>query len=136
VESRHRDAWRRIRQADKTLEEKGREPEIFLLLHTGSGREILHPCWDRSWAIPSEHTIDDLEELGLLRVEPSDSKSRRFSLTMAGRRDGDALLSVASGAGKGAVSADEAPGDVVKNPKKVAVMHGRDRAARQAVLTF
>ena len=53
--------------------------------------EIDHPRWDDSWATPSEHTIDDLAELGLLRVEPSANKARTFALTMRGRGEGAAL---------------------------------------------
>jgi hypothetical protein len=52
---------------------------------------IDHPGWDPSWAVPSEHTIDDLAELGLLRVEPSSGKSRTFVPTVAGRQAGDEL---------------------------------------------
>jgi hypothetical protein len=48
-------------------------------------REIDHPRWNSSWAVPSEHTIDDLGELGLLRVEPSHNKARTFVLSMEGR---------------------------------------------------
>jgi predicted nucleotide-binding protein len=44
-----------------------------------------HPAWDSSWANPSEQTIDDLAELGLLRVEPSDNRRRSFSISMKGR---------------------------------------------------
>jgi predicted nucleotide-binding protein len=52
---------------------------------------IDHPCWDRSWAVPSEHTIDDLEEAGYLRVEPHADKGRSFGLTLDGRRKGEEL---------------------------------------------
>lgn len=44
-----------------------------------------HPAWDPSWATPSEQTIDDLAELGLLRVEPSNDRRRSFSISMKGR---------------------------------------------------
>jgi len=48
-------------------------------------RRIDHPRWDPSWAVPSEHTIDDLGEIGLLRVASSDNKTRAFVLSMKGQ---------------------------------------------------
>src|SRR4051812_34937523 len=46
VENRHRDALRRIYQADDALRREGKEPELFRLVHSGGmGREIDHPCW-------------------------------------------------------------------------------------------
>jgi hypothetical protein len=52
-------------------------------------REVDHPAWDRSWSVPTEHTIDDLHELGLLRVEPHAGKRREFVLSLKGRREAD-----------------------------------------------
>jgi len=46
---------------------------------------IDHPAWDSSWATPNEQTVDDLAELGLLRVEPHHNRERRFALSMKGR---------------------------------------------------
>jgi hypothetical protein len=84
---------RRIYEADTMWSKEGHEPESFRLRHRGGGgREIDHPRWNSSWATPSEHTIDDLGELGLLRVSPSADKSRKFGLTMKGRRE-EPLLS-------------------------------------------
>lgn len=54
--------------------------------------EIDHPCWDQSWAVPSEHTIDDLADLGLLRVQPTYDKTRDFVMTPDGRAAGAALV--------------------------------------------
>ena len=55
-----------------------------MLIHRGGmQKEIDHPGWDSSWATPGESTIDDLQELGLLRVDPIDpsrNKARTFSL--------------------------------------------------------
>lgn len=86
MENRHEDALRRINQADSGLSRDGREPEAFHLRHPGGmERRIDHPWWDRSWAAPSEHTIDDLGELEYLRVEPHHNKARSFTLTMKGR---------------------------------------------------
>jgi predicted nucleotide-binding protein len=142
VEHRHEDALRRILQADDALLRDGREPEAFHLRHTGGGgREISHPRWDPSWAVPSEHTIDDLGELGLLRIEPSSDKARTFALTMAGRQRGSEL---AEGYGSetrdspeeagGAVAAKTSKPEQTRDRRKVAVMHGRDLAARRAVV--
>ncbi|HEX4463467.1 MAG TPA: nucleotide-binding protein [Solirubrobacterales bacterium] len=87
MDSRHEDALRRIRQADKAWSDDGHEPELFRLHHRGGMEShIDHPRWDRAWAVPSEHTIDDLEEMGYLRVEPHFDKRRSFVLTPDGRR--------------------------------------------------
>src|SRR5687767_3278161 len=95
MENWHRDALRRIYQADNSLRRDGREPETFHLEHTGGMQShIDHSRWDPSWATPSEHTIDDLGELGLLRVDPSDNRRRTFALTMRGR---DEALSLVDG---------------------------------------
>ena len=85
-------ALRRLAQADKRLQEDGCEPEAFHL-HYGAAmeREIHHPRWDHSWATPSEHDVDDLAELGLLRISAQEGKTRSFALTMKGRTHGQAL---------------------------------------------
>lgn len=54
-------------------------------------RKIDHPGWDRSWSVPTHHTIDDLGELGFLRIEPSADKRRSFVLSMKGRSEADLL---------------------------------------------
>lgn len=65
----------------------------FLLLHSGGMQSAMdHPAWDRSWATPSEQTIDDLGELGLLRVEPSANRQRKFTLSMKGRQAATQLM--------------------------------------------
>jgi predicted nucleotide-binding protein len=116
-------------------------------------RTIDHPRWDASWAVPSEHTIDDLGELGLLRVVPSSSTSRTFTLTMKARELASELQVQAAGtptsnqpqSGTAVIGdrgestgADDRPSprpqsSEAKDPRKVAVMHGRDGAARDAV---
>lgn len=102
MEFRHENALRRTYQADKGLGDDGLEPETFHLLHTGGmEREIDHPRWDISWAAPSEHTIDDLEEMGWLRVEPHHDKRRSFTLTIEGRRAGEELLNRVQLVGEG-----------------------------------
>jgi RNA polymerase sigma factor (sigma-70 family) len=52
-----------------------------------------HPRWNKSWAIPDKVTIDDLVELGFLRVEPFEpnSNKRVCSLTMKGREQAATL---------------------------------------------
>jgi hypothetical protein len=96
MEHRHRDALHRIYQAEQMWSDQGNQPRSFLLLHLGGMRsQIDHPGWDGSWEVPSEHTIDDLAELQLLRVEPSDSKARTFVLTMKGRQEGAVLAAPA-----------------------------------------
>ncbi len=86
MESRHIDALRRIGQADESWSLSGHQPTIFHLFHSGGMQsEIDHPVWDSSWATPAEQTIDDLGELGFLRVRPHHDKRRSFDLTMSGR---------------------------------------------------
>jgi hypothetical protein len=93
MEPRHRDALRRIYQAETIWADHGNQSRSFMLLHRGGMRsEVDHPGWDSSWAVPSEHTIDDLAELGLLRVEPSTNKARTFVLSMTGRQRVGALI--------------------------------------------
>lgn len=94
MENRHRDALRRILQADAALSRDGLEPRPFHLMALGGMRRVInHPRWDESWSVPSKSTIDDLEEEGLVRVEPhgANENGRTFSLTMKGRKDGPAL---------------------------------------------
>jgi hypothetical protein len=56
-----------------------------MLLHLGGMQSTVdHPGWDASWPTPSEYDIDDLADLGLLRVEPTSNKQRTFVLTIQG----------------------------------------------------
>ena len=103
MDNRHIDPLRRIGQADEAWAADGHEPSVFHLNHSGEGPEIDHPRWDRSWSTPSEQTIDDLEELGYLRVAPHHNKARSFDLTMAGRAE-SALQRRRSGAEVGGQS--------------------------------
>ena len=110
MENRHIDALRRFAQAEAMWQADGHEPRSFLLIHRGGmKREIDHPRWDPSWSAPGEATIDDLQELGLLRVEPIDpskNKARTFWVTMRGRET----------AAAGADSVDRSPIDRSKSP--------------------
>ena len=86
VEQRHHLLLLRAYQAEANWSAEGGEPRTFLLLHSGGMQShIDHPGWDASWPAPSELTIDDLGELGHLRVEPSHNKQRTFTLSMVGR---------------------------------------------------
>jgi hypothetical protein len=70
MEHRHRDALRRIAEAEQLWRRDGHAPRPFYLEPTGGmGRVMDHPRWNKSWATPDEVTIDDLAELGFLRVE-------------------------------------------------------------------
>lgn len=92
MEPEHRNALMRTHQAEMAWRREGQAPRSFKLLHTGGMRnEIDHPRWDPSWAVPSEHTIDDLADQGLLRVQPSHNMTRDFVLTPEGRAAGAAL---------------------------------------------
>jgi hypothetical protein len=93
VEVEHRNALTRIHQAEVAWRKDGNPPRSFRLVHTGAMQsEIDHPRWNRSWAVPSEHTIDDLGDLGLLRIEPTYDKTRAFVMTPDGRAAGAALV--------------------------------------------
>jgi hypothetical protein len=93
MEPHHTDALRRIVEADASWSKDGHGSEQFHLHHTGGMEShIEHPRWNSSWATPSEHTIDDLEEMGYLRVEPHFDKRRSFNLTVEGREGGRAML--------------------------------------------
>src|SRR4051794_24692050 len=86
MEDRHADALKRIGQADEAWSRSGHQPAIFHLSHGGGMQsEVDHPAWDSSWATPAEQTIDDLGELGFLRVRPHHDKRRSFDLTLKGR---------------------------------------------------
>jgi SEFIR domain len=94
MEHRHRDALQRIYQAEQIWSEQGNPERSFLLLHTGGMQShVDHPGWEEPWPVPSEHTIDDLAEMGMLRVDPSLNKARTFALTVAGRQSVAELLS-------------------------------------------
>lgn len=95
MEDRYIDALRRIGQADEAWSQSGHQPVVFHLLHTGGMQsEIDHPAWDSSWATPAEQTIDDLDELGFLRVRPHHDKRRTFDLTILGRERSRQLRNV------------------------------------------
>lgn len=84
-----RDLLLRIYQAEGRWADGGHDDRKFLLMHTGGMQRVLdHPGWDESWPTPTSRQIDDLEEQGLLRVEPYalNMKNRTFELSMQGRR--------------------------------------------------
>jgi hypothetical protein len=97
----------------------GHEPKSFLLLHTGGmQKHIDHPRWDQSWAVPGTATIDDLYELGFLRVASADpqSKNRTFELTLAGREKAQSLSAQAAHPVTDSLNADAAPRPAVSVP--------------------
>lgn len=98
MEHEHREALRRIYQADEMWRKNGHTSMTFQLWYTGAGPGINHPCWDPSWGVLSEHAIDDLGDDGILRIEPvaPSTKNRTFSLTAKGRREGAAIVEQAT----------------------------------------
>lgn len=138
MENRHLDALRRIYQADQSLSREGREHQAFHLRHAGGMEShVDHPRWERSWAVPSEQTIDDLGELDLFRVEPSDNKARKFSLTMKGRQEAAALVDPSTRPTAGTtLNQAGVSSDQDSDPRKVMVVYGRDTAAKTAMFDF
>jgi len=130
VEPRHTDALRRISQADNALPAQGQSTEPFYFIQTFGGDSIVHPRWDDSWATPSEETLLDLGELGLLRIDQK-SNAMSFSLSMKGREEAASLLGPHTSEAK-----EEALSVPDRDPRKVAVMHGRDREARGWILDW
>jgi predicted nucleotide-binding protein len=127
VESRYSDALRRIYQADSSLRSEGKGPEKFIFIQTFGGDSVKHPCWDSSWATPSEETLMDLTELELLRVQRR-SNALFFSLSMKGREKA-AVLSPHEESALNSPE-DESGSRPDRDSRKVAVMHGRDSEAR------
>lgn len=128
VEPRHEDALRRIYEADLNSRRSGQVPGPFRSTWYGEDEdEIEHPGWDRSWASPSGETIEDLAELSLLRVD-TNQPGTPFSLTMKGREEAAKLLAPPSSE---AVAQPVSSPHLVRDPRKVAVMYGRDMKAKQ-----
>jgi SEFIR domain len=93
MEPHHRDALLHFYEAERAWAQEGQQARSFLLLHTGGMQShIDHPRWDESWPVPSEHMIDDLAEMRMLRVDPSPNEQRAFVLTIAGREYAAKLL--------------------------------------------
>lgn len=126
MDVRHENAMRRIYQADKNLADDGREPELFHLRYPGDGPKIEHPRWDPSWSKPSEHTIDDLEEMGFLRIEPHHNKARSFGLTMEGRTKGAEITMPGSPAGPSSLSGPIIDLSVLAE-RSIFIVHGHSR---------
>ena len=125
MENRHKDALRRITQADAIWAKDGHEPVVFHLVPRGGmQRHVDHPRWDDSWSTPGEATIDDLQEVGFLRVEPVglNQNGRTFSLTLKGREAATALAAPIL------VSSNDAPGPVTvpRSPGGLDTQSGED----------
>lgn len=79
---------KRIGEADRNLQAQGEDPtEFHLLLALGGSPSILHDAWDPSWPTPSAQDIDDLAELGLVRLHAPGNSARVFSITVKGREE-------------------------------------------------
>jgi len=92
-----RDLLLRVYQAVSRWADGGHDDRSFLLLHPGGlDRVIHHPGWDDSWPTPTSRQIDDLQERGLLRVEPHppNIKNRTFDLSTQGRQAASVLTQV------------------------------------------
>src|SRR3954453_10141182 len=92
MEQRHATFLRRLAQADRNWSQAGNDPEPFHLLPgMGDLSDINHPAWDRSWPGLTSMDVDDLEELGYVRVLKRSGLDRVFALTVAGRTAGAQL---------------------------------------------
>ncbi|MGO9974395.1 MAG: hypothetical protein ACLP01_16645 [Solirubrobacteraceae bacterium] len=68
-------------------DETAGEPHTFTLGYGGSGRFIAgHPGWPEDGVAPSHVEVDELADLGYVRVERRDGNGRQFSVTGEGRR--------------------------------------------------
>lgn len=124
VESRHGDALRRVFEADRSWTSEGHEPEDFHLRYPGDGPKIEHPRWDPSWAVFSEQTIDDLEEMGFLRVDPHHNKTRSFGLTLTGRERGGEIATPGSPTAPEAAHGTDGSGS---GERSIFIVHGHSR---------
>ena len=92
MEERHAIFLRRLTQAFQNWAQSGNDPEQFELRHRGAmEREVAHPAWNDSWPTPTHLDIDELEELGYVRVLDRSGKRRLFALTVRGRSAGARL---------------------------------------------
>jgi hypothetical protein len=112
VEQRHATFLRRLAQADRNWTDAGNDPQPFQLLPgMGALRDLEHPAWDRSWPGPTALDVDDLEELGYVRVLERDGLKRVFALTVKGRTAGKQLdqattIPLSSGGGRAPSAVD------------------------------
>ena len=108
------DLLRHISQATETWARAERPARSFVLLHLGGLRSTIdHPGWDSSWPTPSEQDIDDLAELGLLRVEPLADKQRTFVLSVDGAA---AVLELTATPAEEAVRPESSDGSATRHP--------------------
>jgi hypothetical protein len=92
MEQRHATFVRRLAQADRNCTNSGNDPQPFQLLPgMGALTDIEHPAWDRSWPGLTALDVDDLEELGYVRVLERTGLKRVFALTVKGRTAGAQL---------------------------------------------
>ena len=88
LEPEERDLLLLIYEAERNWADGGHEDRAFILMLTGGmQRHLDHPGWDESWPTPISRQIDDLEDHGLLRVEPHlpHRNPRTFELSPLGR---------------------------------------------------
>ena len=70
---------RRISQAAESWARAGKPARSFVLLDPGGKQSTVdHPAWDSTWPTPTEDDIDDLADLGFLRVERCENKQLSF----------------------------------------------------------
>src|SRR4051794_16981491 len=92
MEQRHATLLRRLAQADRNWANAGNDPQTFQLLPGMCAlTDINHPAWDRSWPGLTALDVDELEELGYVRVLERSGLKPVFALTVAGRAAGAQL---------------------------------------------
>jgi hypothetical protein len=98
MEARLAEFLQRLGEAEGVANQAGHERQPFLLIYASVGSiGIKHPGWDSSWMLPTAEDVDDLEELGLVRNEPTKNTKRVFTLTVQGRQQAAARANPTGG---------------------------------------
>jgi hypothetical protein len=98
MEARLAEFLQRLGEAEAMSKQMGHERQPFLLIYASGGSVgIKHPGWDSSWMLPTAEDVDDLDELGLVRNEPTKNTKRVFTLTVQGRQQAAARVNPTGG---------------------------------------
>jgi predicted nucleotide-binding protein len=135
----HRALLHALYEAERLWSDSGHEPQSFQLIHLGGmQRELSHPGLEVVSPIPTHHAIDDLEELGWIRISHRERNNRTFALTAAGRERASMLADPAESPSSGLAATDPTgvPLTIDIDRAKAMVVFGRNMAARNAMFSF